>query len=287
VTSRIVEPRLGPYQGKVTREPLSPLSPKERRGLWAAFLATLLLSAVVVWGCVPPGSFGLGFLRDPKAPADFFQSYFIRGLVAFIFLYGFVAGVAYGIAASTIRSDHDVAKGMGASMAAMSSYLVMSFFAAQFIAYFAWTNLGTITAVSGAELIRGLGLHNQPILLMIALVLFTATVNLIMGSASAKWALLAPIFVPMFLLLGYTPELTQAAFRVGDSVTNIVTPLMAYFPLILSFANRYEPRAGIGTMIATMLPYSLTFLVAWALLLVVWISFGLPLGPGVALMLAK
>jgi aminobenzoyl-glutamate transport protein len=241
----------------------------------------------VLWGCLPAGEFAQGFLRDPKAPTDFFQSYFIRGLVAFIFLYGLVAGVAYGLAAGTIRSDHDVAKGMGASMAAMSSYLVMSFFAAQFIAYFAWTNLGTITAVSGAELIRSLGLENQPILLMIALVLFTATVNLLMGSASAKWALLAPIFVPMFLLLGYTPELTQAAFRVGDSVTNIVTPLMAYFPLVLSFANRYEPKAGIGTMIATMLPYSMVFLIAWSLLLVIWIGFGLPLGPGVALLLAK
>jgi aminobenzoyl-glutamate transport protein len=287
VTSRIVEPRLGLYTGNVGREALNPLSAKERRGLWSSALATLAMSLVVLWGCLPSGEFGLGFLRDPKAPADFFQSYFIRGLVAFIFLYGLVAGVAYGLAAGTIRSDHDVAKGMGASMAAMSSYLVMSFFAAQFIAYFAWTNLGTITAVSGAEFIRSLGLDNQPILLMIALVLFTATVNLLMGSASAKWALLAPIFVPMFLLLGYTPELTQAAFRVGDSVTNIVTPLMAYFPLVLSFANRYEPKAGIGTMIATMLPYSLVFLIAWSLLLVGWIAFGLPLGPGVGLMLAK
>jgi len=172
-------------------------------------------------------------------------------------------------------------------MASMSSYLVMAFFAAQFIAYFNWTNLGTVTAVRGAEFIQSLGLQNQPILLMVAFVLFVATINLIIGSASAKWALIAPIFVPMFILLGYTPELTQAAFRVGDSVTNIITPLMGYFPLCLTYAQRFVPSAGIGTMIATMLPYSMAFLVLWVLLLILWITLGLPLGPDAALFLPQ
>jgi len=285
VTARIVEPRLGSYTGDAVREPLTPLSRAEKRGLLAAALATLLLSLVLLWGCLPTGGVGQGFLRDPKHPEDFFQSYFIRGLVAFIFLYGLVAGLAYGCAARTIRNDHDVAKGMSLSMASMSSYLVMAFFAAQFIAYFNWTNLGTVTAVRGAEFIQGLGLQDQPILLMVAFVLFVATINLIIGSASAKWALIAPIFVPMFILLGYTPELTQAAFRVGDSVTNIITPLMGYFPLCLTYAQRFVPSAGIGTMIATMLPYSLAFLVLWVLLLILWIALGLPLGPDVALFL--
>jgi aminobenzoyl-glutamate transport protein len=175
---------------------------------------------------------------------------------------------------------------MNTAMSTMGSYLVMSFFAAQFIAFFNWTNLGTIIAVKGADLIRGLGLQDQPILLMIALVLFTGTVNLLIASASAKWALLAPIFVPMFVLLGYSPELTQAAFRVGDSVTNIITPLMSMFPLALSYAQRHVPSAGIGTMIATMLPYSVSFLVVWLALLILWIALGWPLGPDVALMLA-
>ena len=139
-------------------------------------------------------------------------------------------------------------------------------------------NLGIITAVKGATLIKSIGLEKMPIPLMIALILFSATVNLIIGSASAKWALLAPIFVPMFMLLGYTPELVQAAYRVGDSCTNIITPLMAYFPLILTFARRYEKEAGIGTMIASMLPYSISFLIFWTLLLVVWITLGLPVG---------
>jgi aminobenzoyl-glutamate transport protein len=209
------------------------------------------------------------------------------GLVTFIFLYGLLPGIAYGVAAGTIKSDHDVMAGMNGTMKSMASFIVLSFFAAQFIAYFTWTNLGIITAVSGAELISHLGLQDLPILLMIALVLFAATVNLLISSASAKWALLAPVFVPMFMLLGYTPALVQGAFRVGDSVTNIITPLMSYFPLILTFAHKYDPRAGIGTLIATMLPYSVAFTLAWTLLLVGWIAFGLPMGPGAPLELVK
>jgi aminobenzoyl-glutamate transport protein len=176
---------------------------------------------------------------------------------------------------------------MDASMATMASYIVMSFFAAQFLAYFNWTNLGTILAVKGAEGIKALNLQNSPVLLMVALVLLTATINLVIGSASAKWTLMAPIFVPMFMLLGYSPELVQGTYRVGDSCTNIVTPLMNYFPLILTFANRYVRETGIGTMIATMLPYSLAFLVAWTLMLMTWIALGVPMGPGAGLFLAK
>jgi aminobenzoyl-glutamate transport protein len=225
-------------------------------------------------------------LVNPKNP-DFAASAFMVGLVTFIFLYGLLPGIAYGVAAGTIKSDHDVLAGMNGTMKSMASFIVLSFFAAQFIAYFTWTNLGIITAVSGAELISHLGLQDLPILLMIALVLFAATVNLLISSASAKWALLAPVFVPMFMLLGYTPALVQGAFRVGDSVTNIITPLMSYFPLILTFAHKYDPRAGIGTLIATMLPYSIAFTLAWTLLLVGWIALGLPMGPGAPLELVK
>jgi aminobenzoyl-glutamate transport protein len=282
VTERVVEPRLGGYTGTVAPVPLAPLAPLERRGLACALGITLVFAAVVSWGVVPVD----GFLRDPEN-SDFFASYFVRGLVAFIFLAGLLSGLAYGLAAGTLRSDHEVARGMEGAMATMASYLVMAFFAAQFIAYFNWTHLGTITAVAGAEAIRGLGLQNSPVVLMVALVVFTALVNLVMGSASAKWALLAPIFVPMFYLLGYSPELVQGAYRVGDSVTNIVTPLMAYFPLVLTFAQRYEPRAGIGTMVATMLPYSLCFLVGWTLLLGLWILLGWPMGPGAPLMVGR
>ena len=282
VTERIVAPRLGAYTGAAPREELKPIAAAERRGLWAAAGAAVLLTAVVLWGVLPEK----GFLVNPKNP-DFAASAFMVGLVTFIFLYGLLPGIAYGVAAGTIKSDHDVMAGMNGTMKSMASFIVLSFFAAQFIAYFTWTNLGIITAVSGAELISHLGLQDLPILLMIALVLFAATVNLLISSASAKWALLAPVFVPMFMLLGYTPALVQGAFRVGDSVTNIITPLMSYFPLILTFAHKYDPRAGIGTLIATMLPYSVAFTLAWTLLLVGWIAFGLPMGPGAPLELVK
>jgi aminobenzoyl-glutamate transport protein len=172
-------------------------------------------------------------------------------------------------------------------MATMASYLVMSFFAAQFLAYFNWTNLGTILAVKGAEGIRALNLQDSPVLLMVALVILTALINLTIASASAKWALMAPIFVPMFMLLGYSPELVQGTYRVGDSCTNIITPLMPYFPLIITFASRYVTRTGIGTMIATMLPYSIAFIVSWTGLLILWILLKLPMGPGSGLFVPR
>jgi aminobenzoyl-glutamate transport protein len=280
VTEKIVAPRLGNYQGDAKREELKPLSAGEKRGLGAAAAVTVALTAVVLWGVLPKD----GFLVNPKSAA-FAQSAFMVGLVTFIFLYGLLPGIAYGIAAGTIKSDHDIVAGMTVTMKSMASFIVLAFFAAQFISYFNWTNLGIITAVSGAELIAHLGLQNMPILLMVALVLFASAVNILISSASAKWALLAPVFVPMFMLLGYSPELVQGAFRVGDSVTNIITPLMSYFPLILTFLHKYDPRAGIGTLIATMLPYSIVFMIVWTALLMAWIALGMPMGPGAPLFL--
>ncbi len=282
VTERIVEPRLGPYTGDAKPEPLVPLSADEKRGLAWSLLAVLGLTGIILWGTLTPG----GFLLDPKNPT-FLGSYLMKGMIFFIFFYGFVAGLAYGLGARTVRNDHDVVRGMDASMATMASYIVMAFFAAQFLAFFNWTNLGTVLAVKGAEGIRALNLQDSPVLLMVALVLLTATINLVIGSASAKWTLMAPIFVPMFMLLGYSPELVQGTYRVGDSCTNIITPLMNYFPLILTFAGRYVPRTGIGTMIATMLPYSLAFMVCWTAMLIGWILLGLPMGPGSGLYLPK
>ncbi len=282
VTERFVAPRLGDYTGPAPREPLKPLSTLEKRGLWAAVATVAALTAFVLAGTLPDN----GFLVNPENPT-FANSAFMGGLVTFIFLFGLLPGIAYGIAAKTVRNDHDVVSGMTVTMKSMASFIVLAFFAAQFIAYFNWTNLGVVTAVKGAEFIQHLGLENQPILLMIAVILFGATVNLLMSSASAKWALLAPVFVPMFMLLGYTPELVQGAFRIGDSVTNIITPVMSYFPLILTFVQRYEPKSGVGTMIATMLPYTVVFMIAWSIMLAVWIGFGLPMGPGAPLYLAK
>jgi aminobenzoyl-glutamate transport protein len=282
VTDRVVAPRLGEYRGKATRDELNPLSAAERRGLLAAAATATALTGLALWGLLPAD----GFLQTPGNPG-FEQSVFMRGLGAVIFLFGLLPGVAYGLAAGTLRNDHDIMSGMTGTMKSMASFIVLAFFAAQFIAYFTWTNLGVILAVKGAGLVSALGLQQMPILLMVALVLFAALVNLLISSASAKWALLAPVFVPMFMLLGYSPELVQGAFRVGDSVTNIITPLMSYFPLILTFAHKYEPDAGIGTLIATMLPYSVVFLTIWMVLLAVWIWAGIPMGPGAPLFLPR
>jgi aminobenzoyl-glutamate transport protein len=197
--------------------------------------------------------------------------------VALIFLGGALCGLAYGLAAGTIKKDADALKGMAKSMETLGGYLVLVFFAAQFVAYFNWTNLGLILAVKGAEGLKALDLGGIPLIL--CFVLLTAFMNLFMGSASAKWALMAPIFVPMMMLLGYPPELTQAAYRVGDSSTNIISPMMSYFALIIAFFQRYDARAGIGTLVATMLPYSLVFLLVWSLLLMAWMLLELPFGP--------
>ena len=255
---------------------IEPMSAAEKRGLRFALVATALVTALVLWGTVPAD----GFLRNPE-DGDLLNSPFLRGIVALIFVYGVVAGVAYGIGAGTIRSDEDVIKGMGQSMSTLGTYLVLVFFAAQFVAFFNWTQLGLIFAVNGAGLLSQLQLPG--IVLFAAFILLSAMANLFMGSASAKWALMAPVFVPMFMLLGYSPELTQVGYRIGDSVTNIISPMMSYFALIIAFLQRYEPKAGIGTVIAVMLPYSMVFLIGWTVMFSIWMAMGWPIGPGAPL----
>ena len=194
-------------------------------------------------------------------------------------------GIAYGVGARTLRNDSDVIKSMGKAMETLGVYMVLVFFAAQFVAYFNWTNLGLIFAVKGAEVLKASDLGAIP--MMVGFVFFSAFINLFMGSASAKWAIMAPIFVPMFMLLGYTPELAQASYRIGDSTTNIIAPLMSYFAYIITILQRYDKNAGIGTLVATMLPYTLVFMTCWVVLLVVWIIVGLPLGPDAQLYLLR
>ena len=273
ITEKVIVPRLGEYKGDEKPEELKELSKGERRGLRFALVAALLFIGIILWGLVPSG----GFLRDPQTNGVL-RSPFLSGIVAVIFFAGIIVGLAYGLGARTIRNDSDVMKSMEKAMATMSLYLVLAFFAAQFVAFFNWTHLGVITAVNGAELLRSSGIGGIP--LIVSFIIITVLLDLVLGSASAKWAVMAPVFVPMFMLLGYSPELTQAGYRIGDSVANIITPLMSYFPLVVAFAQRYDKKAGIGTVMATMLPYSVTFFILWTLLLVVWYLLGLPLGPG-------
>jgi aminobenzoyl-glutamate transport protein len=276
VTEKIVVPRLGEYKGKAEKEEIKPLEANEKRGLKFALVAVIIFTALVLWGTVPSD----GFLRDAQT-GDLLRSPFMSGIVALIFISAAMAGIAYGIGAKTIKNDTDVMHGMGKAMETLGVYIVLVFFAAQFVAYFNWTNIGLVVAVEGAEILKASGLGDIP--LMVSFILVAAFINLFMGSASAKWAIMAPVFIPMFMILGYSPEFVQVAYRVGDSVTNIVSPMMSYFALIVAFVERYDSKAGIGTVIATMLPYSFFFLIAWVLLLIIWIILGLPIGPGAEL----
>jgi aminobenzoyl-glutamate transport protein len=276
VTERIVVPRLGAYEGAVRSERLEALSAAERRGLRFALVAALLFAGLILAGILPER----GFLRE-IGTGGILHSPVLASVVAFIFLGGTVTGIAYGVGAGTIRRDADVARGMAKALETLAGYMVLVFFAAQFIAYFNWTRLGLIFAVDGADLLRAAGLPRT--MLFLAFIALAALINLSMGSASAKWAILAPVFVPMLMLLGYSPEVTQAAYRVGDSVTNVISPMMTYFALIISFVQRYQPKAGMGTVIATMLPYSVAFFLFWSLLFVVWMLADLPVGPGAPL----
>lgn len=273
VTERLVEPRLGKFEGDAEPEEIRSLTADEKRGLWWALIATLVLTGLALWGLIPAD----GFLRDPET-GGVLRSPFMLGIVAIIFIGASVVGIAYGLGARTLTSDADVMNGMGKAMETLGVYLVLVFFAAQFVAYFNWTNLGLLFAIKGAEVLQASGLG--PIPLLIAFILLSAIINLAMGSASAKWAIMAPVFIPMFMLVGFSPELTQAAYRVGDSTTNIISPMMSYFALIVAFVERYQKNAGIGTIVATMLPYTLVFLAVWTVLLIIWVVFELPLGPG-------
>ncbi|MCX7032677.1 MAG: AbgT family transporter [Arenimonas sp.] len=278
VTEKIVAKRFPDGQYGRGDERIEPLSAAEKKGLSYAAISTLALSALLLWATVPEG----GALRLAGEP-DLLKSLapFLNGIVAVIFVAGALVGIAYGVGAGTIRSDADVVAAMSKSMGTLASYLVLVFFAAQFVALFNWTQIGLILAVEGAGVLKSIGLPKIP--LLICFILLTALVNLVMGSASAKWALMAPVFIPMFMLLGYSPEVTQTAYRIGDSVTNIISPMMSYFALVIAFLQRYEPKAGIGTVVATMMPYSFVFLIGWTVLFAGWIALGLPLGPGAGL----
>ena len=276
IANKITIPFLGDYKGDHARADLIGLTPSEKKGLMWAGLTTLGLILFLVFGLVPAE----GYLRDPATP-DVLHSAAIKGVVAIIFLFGALPGLAFGFASKTFKGQNDVISAMQDAMVTMAPYLVLVFFASQFITLFNHSNIGLILAVKGSETLKASGLGAIP--LMLGFIILTVLLDLVIGSASAKWVLMAPIFVPMFMLLGISPELTQASYRVADSVVNIISPLMSYFPLILSFAIKYEPRAKVGTVIALMLPYSIGFLICWSIMLLSWMALDLPLGPGAML----
>ena len=275
VTDRIVEPRLrgakvdGDDMASVS---LGELGPTERRGLWFAIGATALGLLVLVLAALP----GDSALRSSDGQLTAATAPLMRGIVPLIFIFFLIPGVVYGYAAKTIEGHRDIIKGMSKAMSTMGYYIVMAFFAALFIAAFTESNLGALLALKGAAALQAAGFPSQ--ITIIGIIALTTVVNLFVGSASAKWALLAPIFVPMLMQLGISPDLTQAAYRVGDSSTNIITPLMPYFPLVVVFCQRYVKSTGIGTLVSMMLPYSVSFIATWTIFLLVFWGFGIPLG---------
>ena len=274
VTERFVEPRLGKYGGEV--EELEIVTSNEKKGLiWAGSACAVVIAGLLL-ATLPEN----GILRNPET-GSLLHSPFMDGLITAVLVFFLIPGLVYGIAVGTIKNDKDVIKKMTKSMKGLSGYIILVFFAGQFVYYFKNSNIGILLAIKGAELLKSIGFTG--IALLLSFVILSSFINFFIGSASAKWAIMAPIFVPMFMLLGYHPGITQAAFRIGDSVTNIITPMMSYFALIVAFAQKYDERYGIGTIIATMLPYSVVFSIFWLILLGVWVLLGLPTGPGAPL----
>jgi aminobenzoyl-glutamate transport protein len=278
VTDRIVEPRLGKWKGDGEAaelvEPVVELTPGQRLGLRRAGIAALAVVLLFAALALMPGFTPL-IDEDADGPARYTPLY--RALIAAFMLLFLASGWAYGAAAGTVRSHRDIVSMMGHGMRSMAPYLVIVFFAAHFVAMFGWSNLGPVIAINGAEGLRTLALPMP--LLLVLLLLMSAVFDLFIGSASAKWAAMAPIVVPMLMMLGISPEMTTAAYRMGDSIFNIVTPVASNFPLVLVMCQRWNRGFGVGSVIAMMLPYSIAFGCAGLLLVASWVALELPVGP--------
>ncbi|MCU6665862.1 AbgT family transporter [Silvania hatchlandensis] len=274
-TERIVEPRVskmtidGDYKHDGDMTSITPL---EHRAFTRAGLVMVLGLAALAAATWPETS----TLRSAEGSLTAYGAPIMKSIVPLIFLIFIVPGIVFGLSAGTFKSGKDVISAMNDSMSKMGSYMVMAFFCAMFIKAFNDSNIGTLVALAGADGLKAMALPGEATI--IGMIVLTAAVNLLIGSASAKWALLSPIMVPMLMAVGISPELTQAAFRVGDSCTNIITPLMVFFPLVVVYCQRYVKGAGVGTLVSIMMPYSIAFFVAWSLFLLVWWGVGMPLG---------
>lgn len=273
VTEKIVEPRLGEYKGDY-REKIEGLTKIEKKGLLFAGLSILVSAVLVSLLVIFPGA----PLRGVENEMPIIRSPFMQSLVPIIAFLFFVPGLVYGKVTKSIKNDKDVAGMMSATMSSMGMFIVLAFTASQFVAFFVESNMGLVLGVYGAQFLQSIHLTGIPLLLVF--ILIAAFINLFIGSASAKWAMMAPVFVPIMMRLGYSPELTQMAYRIADSSTNIISPLMTYFALIIASAQKYDKNMGIGTLISVMFPYSIFFLIIWTITLIAWMMLGIDLGPG-------
>ena len=299
VTVKWTEPRFGKYTGNVEREEIVQPTTLEKKGLrnagwvflaWTVLLTVLLLPAQIGTFTNPLGD---GFLLgDAVAIVNgeeiertlierLLNSPVLRGIVPILLFITASLGMAYGFTVGTYKKAADVITSMSDSFKSLAAYLVLVFFASQFVAWLRESDLGLILAINGAETLERMNVDLISLILMF--VIFTGLSNFMMGSASAKWAIMGPVFVPIFMIMGYSPELAQAVYRVGDSVTNVISPMMSFFPLIIIYYQKYDKNAGIGTIVAAMLPFTIAFFLAWTALLIGWVALEIPLGPGAPL----
>ena len=272
ILTRYTLPRMGEYEIKdADQQNERDITGQERGAVkWANWSFVLFILALVVM-TVPQN----GLLRNQETGSIVNDSPLMNGIGIIMTAAFFIPGLVYAWRAGKIKNSHDFSRMLTNSMSSMGGFIVIVFFASQMMAYFNWSNLGTVLAVTGADLLQ----NANGVVLIVGFILLTAFINLFIGSASSKWAILAPIFVPMFMLLDFHPAFTQMAYRIGDAITNPMTPMMAYFPLLLATIQKYDKKAGIGTLMANILPYSVAIGIIWTILLIAWYLVGLPLGP--------
>jgi len=277
VTEKIIIPRLGPYRenGDGTLvESTGEMTPQEEKALKIANWVFLGIIVLYVVCCIPSNS----FMRNPETGSLIEGSTLINSIIPLFTILFFVPSFVYGKICGSFKTDKDVVAALNKSIASVAGFIAMAFMAAQFTTYFGKTNIGRILSFKGAELLQSLNVNS--VVLMILFVIVAGFVNLFMASASAKYAIFAPVFVPMFMKLGISPEMTQVAYRIGDSTTNIIAPVIAWIPYILTVMKKYDKDSGWGTLVSSMLPYSMALLIGWSVLMAVWMLLGLPLGPG-------
>jgi aminobenzoyl-glutamate transport protein len=278
VTERMVEPRLGQYvggnEGEITAETVEVDKEAEAKGLRGALWGFLGVLVVVILATVFPGS----PLRDPETGSIIGNTPFMDSLLFIIMLFFLVSGIGFGFGAGTFKNANDVIAGVTKTFASLAGLIFMLLMISQFIAYFNFTNMPRVLAVNLADLLERAGIPALP--LLIGLILVIVLLDFVIPGALPKWAIFAPIFIPLFMRLGTSPQTVLAAYRIGDSPVNTLTPLMVYLPFIVTVAQRYQKESGIGTIVALMIPYALVILIVWIVLFVLWFVLGIPLGPG-------
>lgn len=276
VNAKFVEPRLGKISVSNEIEINDDkISKRDKKALFYSVLTFFIIFILILLTIIPEN----GLMRSPEGDyRPFYQS-----IITFIVVIFLIPSVVYGYIAGTIKKINDISSMMSKTFSTMGPYILLAFAAGQFVAYFTWSNLGIITAVKGAEFLQNIGL--QGIWLLIGFLTFSTILNVFIYSASAKWALFAPVFVPMFMILGISPEMTQLVYRVGDSITNMITPLLPYFPIVLAFAKKYDKDITFGKLVSSLIPYSIGFYIIWTVFLILWYLFALPIGPSAEIMI--